>query len=100
MPALFRRFRKFYKQVPDAFPGDPVEAFRGHVWVAPFYEDDIRGLADMIGIDHVLFGSDWPHAEGLVEPARFVDDLDGFDADDVRTIMRDNGRALVLEAKP
>jgi predicted TIM-barrel fold metal-dependent hydrolase len=100
VPELFRRFRKFYKQVPEAFPGDPIETFRRHVWVAPFYEDDLRALADMIGIDHLLFGSDWPHAEGLAEPAAFVDDLDGFDADEVRTIMRDNGRALAEEAKP
>ena len=98
VPELFRRFRKFYKQVPEAFPGDPIETFRRHVSVAPLYEDDIRGLADLIGIDHVLFGSDWPHAEGLVEPSAFVDDLHGFDADEIRTIMRDNGRALAREA--
>ena len=98
VPELFRRFTKFYKQVPEAFPGDPIETFRRHVWVAPFYEDDIRGLADLIGVDHVLFGSDWPHAEGLVEPADFVRDLGGFDADEIRTIMRDNGRALAQEA--
>ena len=30
--------------VPDRRPGlrpDPVEPFREHVWVAPFYEDDV-----------------------------------------------------------
>jgi predicted TIM-barrel fold metal-dependent hydrolase len=96
VPELFRRFRKFHKQVPDAFPGgDPIDVFRRHVWVAPFYEDDIRDLADSIGVDHVLFGSDWPHAEGLAYPTAFVDDLKGFDDDEVRTIMRDNGRTLV-----
>jgi predicted TIM-barrel fold metal-dependent hydrolase len=91
---------KFYRQVPDAFPGDPIETFRRHVWVAPFYEDDIRGLAETIGVDHVLFGSDWPHAEGLAEPTAFVDDLDGFDAEEVRTIMGDNGRALATRRVP
>ena len=100
VPELFRRLRKFYKQVPDAFPGDPIEAFRRHVWVAPFYEDDIRGLADAIGVDHVLFGSDWPHAEGLAVPTDFVEDLHGFDADEIRTIMRDNGRALATLRVP
>jgi predicted TIM-barrel fold metal-dependent hydrolase len=100
VPELFRRLRKFYKQVPDAFGEDPIETFRRHVWVAPFYEDDIRGLADSIGIDHVLFGSDWPHAEGLADPTDFVDDLDGFDAEEIRTIMRDNGRALATPRVP
>jgi predicted TIM-barrel fold metal-dependent hydrolase len=94
VPELFRRLRKFYKQVPDAFREHPIETFGRHVWVAPFYEDDIRGLADSIGVDHVLFGSDWPHAEGLTDPTGFVDDLDGFDETEIRTIMRDNGRAL------
>jgi predicted TIM-barrel fold metal-dependent hydrolase len=101
VPELFRRFAKYYKQVPDAFPADPLETFARHVWVAPFYEDDIRGLADAIGVDHVLFGSDWPHAEGLTDPTAFVHDLAGFDPAEVRTIMRDNGRALAtpLEAR-
>ena len=64
------------------------------MWVAPYYEDDIRTLVDTIGADHVLFGSDWPHAEGLAEPTDFVHDLQGFSDDEVRLIMRDNGLAL------
>ena len=40
-------------------------------------------------------GSDWPHAEGLAEPMRFVEDLHGFGTDEVRLVMRDNARKLV-----
>ena len=54
----------------------------------------MRGLADVLGADHVLFGSDWPHAEGLAEPTDFVDDLDGFSDDEIRAIMRDNALSL------
>jgi len=43
----------------------------------------------------ILFGSDFPHAERLAEPRRFVEDLDGFSEPEVRQIMRDNGRGLV-----
>ena len=64
------------------------------MWVAPYYEDDIQELVDTIGADHVLFGSDWPHAEGLAEPTDFVHDLHGFSDDEIRLIMRDNGLAL------
>ena len=78
----------------DAPVLDPVESFKRHVWVAPYYEDDIPKLVDTIGAERVLFGSDWPHAEGLAEPASFVEDLPGFAADDVRRIMRDNALAL------
>ena len=75
--------------------GDPIEQFRKHVWVAPYYEDDIRSLADAIGADHILFGSDYPHAEGIAVPASFADELKGFTDDEVRRIMRDNALGLI-----
>lgn len=57
-------------------------------------------LGEVIGIDRLLFGSDWPHAEGLAEPTDFALDLrrNGFGEDDVRTIMRDNGRVLTVRS--
>jgi predicted TIM-barrel fold metal-dependent hydrolase len=63
--------------------------------VAPFYEDDIRELADCIGVDHVLFGSDYPHAEGLADPLAFVDDLHGFSESEVRQVMSANAFTLL-----
>jgi predicted TIM-barrel fold metal-dependent hydrolase len=46
----------------------------------------------------LLFGSDWPHAEGLAEPLSFVNDLRrcNFGDDDIRTVMVDNARPLTL----
>jgi predicted TIM-barrel fold metal-dependent hydrolase len=38
----------------------------------------------------VLFGSDYPHPEGLAEPNAFVDLLDGLDQPSVRRIMSTN----------
>ena len=37
-----------------------------------------------------MFGSDWPHGEGLAEPTDFVKELDGFSPDEVHQIMRQN----------
>ena len=36
-----------------------------------------RDGQDLMGIDRVIFGSDWPHPEGLADPITFVDDLEG-----------------------
>ena len=45
----------------------------------------------MIGADHVLFGSDWPHPEGLAEPCSYVDHLPaGLPDEDVAKIMGGN----------
>jgi predicted TIM-barrel fold metal-dependent hydrolase len=44
----------------------------------------------------MLFGSDWPHAEGLPDPLSYLDDLAeaGFAQGDADQIMYDNARAL------
>ena len=95
MAPLLKKFKKAYAQNPFMFASDPIQQFRDHVWVAPFYEDDIRGLANAIGTDRVLFGTDYPHAEGLADPNAFVDDLHGFSSDEVRQIMRTNAFELI-----
>lgn len=93
--ALVRKLKKAYGQMSTSFERDPLEQLREHVYVAPYYEDDISLLRDLIGADRVLFGSDFPHAEGLADPTSFVTELSGFSSEEVRRIMGDNGRALV-----
>ncbi len=91
---LFASLKKAYGQMPRAFATDPIESFRRHVWVSPYYEDDLEGLRAQIGADHMLFGSDYPHAEGLAEPTDFVYDLKGFAEDEIEQVMRANARGL------
>ena len=96
VPWLFTNLKKAFGQMPDAFGHeDPRETFRRHVRVAPYFEDDIPALVRLIGASRVLYGSDFPHAEGLREPLDFVKELDGLPAPDVRAIMRDNPRSVV-----
>ncbi len=96
---LFQRMSKTYKQQRHAFAEDPIETFRRHFWVAPFYEDDMVRLAELIGSDHMIFGSDYPHAEGLSDPLAFVRDLEGFSDEDIHKVMRSNGLELI-ERRP
>jgi predicted TIM-barrel fold metal-dependent hydrolase len=73
----------------------PSDMFRQNVWVTPFYEDDVVGLAKLIGDSHVLAGSDFPHPEGLVEPTEFADEVAELPPDAQRRILRDNLAGLV-----
>lgn len=95
LPLLVKRLRKLANQNPWAFPEDPIETVRRHVWVTPYYEEDIRALADLVGVEQVLFGSDWPHGEGLARPADFVEELRDFTDDEVRKVMRENALTLL-----
>jgi predicted TIM-barrel fold metal-dependent hydrolase len=96
---LVKRLQKQANQTPWVFAEDPLEQLRRNVWVTPYYEDDVRALADLLGVERVLFGSDWPHGEGLAEPLQFVKELDGFDDAEVRRIMRDNALELLGPAR-
>jgi predicted TIM-barrel fold metal-dependent hydrolase len=92
---LYKKMKKAYGQHKHAFAEDPIETFRSHVFVSPYYEDDLLELRNMIGAGHILFGSDWPHAEGLADPVSFVQDLEGFSDDEIRLIMRENAFGLI-----
>jgi predicted TIM-barrel fold metal-dependent hydrolase len=75
--------------------GRPSEIFKRHVFVAPYHEEDILGLVEAIGATQVLFGSDFPHPEGLAEPADFADPIRSLPADALRRVMRENAWELV-----
>lgn len=90
VPDLLRNLHDAYGKMPFAFKDHPVEQFRRQVWVSPYYEDDMTRLRDAIGIDRLLFGSDFPHTEGLPDPVQYVKDIPDFDAAETKAVMRDN----------
>jgi predicted TIM-barrel fold metal-dependent hydrolase len=92
---LLKALKKSYAQLPSAYEGvDPVEQVQKNVWVSPYYEDNLVELRDELGATQMIFGSDYPHAEGLADPKSFVDDLPTFSEDEIRLVMRENGLAL------
>jgi predicted TIM-barrel fold metal-dependent hydrolase len=93
---LMEKLTKSFGQTPHAYPEDPRETFRRHVWVSPFYEDRLDALRDLLGPGHILMGSDFPHAEGLADPATYIKDLQnfGYSESDCRLVMLDNGVGL------
>ena len=93
-----KKLDKTYRQQPHAFDEDPLEVFQRQVWISPYYEDNLMGLRDLIGADHMLFGSDFPHAEGLADPVSFVHDLEGFSDSEIEQVMRTNGLSLTRRA--
>jgi predicted TIM-barrel fold metal-dependent hydrolase len=88
---FLEHLEEVHRKMPQAFDEDPIEAFKRNVWVSPFHEDDIGSLIDAIGVENVLFGSDYPHPEGLAEPRSYVGHLPAdLPADDVARIMGTN----------
>lgn len=96
---LIDRLRDIYKKMPQEFSENPVEVFKRNIYISPFWEEDLGALARLIGVEHVLFGSDYPHPEGLADPVSYADELKGLDEESVRKIMGGNLAGLMNVAE-
>ena len=102
VPGLLKKLDKYAafsrggEGLGGKFTAKASEVFREHFFVCPFFEDDPIELAEAIGTGRVLFGSDWPHPEGLAEPLEFADKLIAHLPDDaIDRVMFDNVAELV-----
>lgn len=87
---LFKKMRSASAKLPGLFKEDPVELFRRNVWINPFWEDDVQETVELMGADRVIFGSDWPHIEGMPEPLDYLAELKVFTDEERKKILLDN----------
>jgi predicted TIM-barrel fold metal-dependent hydrolase len=91
VPQLLEQLAEAYKMMPQTFAEHPVTVFRRNVYVNPFFEDDAPALIEAVGADHVLFGSDFPHPEGLARPCSYAEHMkQRLNAADLQKIMGGN----------
>src|SRR5580658_7902119 len=95
MTPLLDGLAEVFRKAPEAFPSDPVEMVKNRIHVSPFFEDGIDDLVNLVGVDQVLYGSDWPHPEGLAEPTFYGNALSHLSVDDQAKIMGGNLSRLV-----
>jgi predicted TIM-barrel fold metal-dependent hydrolase len=94
LPDLFRKLESAGKKSRGYFKEHPVETFKRHVWINPFWEDDVHEILSFMGSDRVIFGSDWPHIEGMPAPLDYLEELEGLDEGTIRRVVLDNAREL------
>jgi len=87
---LIGDMERAYQFNPHLFEEHPVDVLKRNVFIHPFHEEDPKGLVELVGADNVLFGSDYPHPEGMADPITFVDDLEGLPEEDVAKVMGGN----------
>jgi predicted TIM-barrel fold metal-dependent hydrolase len=79
-----------YAHNPHLYEEDPIMVLKRNIWVHPFHEENPRGLIEMVGVDRVVFGSDYPHIEGMSQPLSYVEELEGLSHDDIAKVMGGN----------
>jgi predicted TIM-barrel fold metal-dependent hydrolase len=87
-----QRMRWYYEE-------DPAELFLRNVWINPFWEDEIPVVIEHMGADRVIYGSDWPHMEGMEHPRDILEELEGVSLADQEKILHRNTKALT-ERRP
>jgi predicted TIM-barrel fold metal-dependent hydrolase len=92
---LIANIHKVYARNPKIFDEDPMVALKRSIMIHPFFEEDILGVVETIGVDNVVFGSDYPHPEGLYDPVTWVDEIDTLPKDDQAKIMGGNLNQLM-----
>ena len=92
---LFNDFEDLQKKMPQNFPEHPHEVFRRNIWVSPFWEGCVSDVVNTVGWDKVMFGSDYPHPEGLPEPKGYWKYAEGMDVRRTYDFMGDNARRFM-----
>jgi predicted TIM-barrel fold metal-dependent hydrolase len=95
LPRLLENLSDTYKKMPQLFGEHPLDAIRRCVYFNPFWEENVAELAELVSIDHLFFGSDYPHPEGLADPLSYPDRHPELSAEQVGAIMGGNLAKLV-----
>ena len=92
---LLHDLAELNRKMPQNFPEDPLAVFRRNIWVSPFWEGAVADVVETVGWDRVMFGSDYPHPEGLPEPSGYWKYAEGMDTRRTRDFLGDNARRFL-----
>jgi predicted TIM-barrel fold metal-dependent hydrolase len=85
---FYGKLQRTYDKAPVLFDENPVDVFNRNVWVHAFHEPDPKGLIDIgIPADHIMFGSDFPHPEGMGDPLAYSAVVSDLPLDEQALIM-------------
>jgi len=85
---FYTKLQRAWDASPMLFDENPVEVFNRNVWVHVFHEPDPKGLIDMgLPADHLMFGSDFPHPEGMADPLAYAEIVKDLPLDQQALIM-------------
>lgn len=87
---LLDHLEYIYSLIPQEFECNPTDIFRRNFWLHPFHEEDPSEIISRLGSSRIVFGSDYPHVEGLAKPLSYLERLSDQPFDDIKRIMGQN----------
>jgi hypothetical protein len=68
---MVHQFRVAYERTPQLFDEEPMEVLRRNVFIHVFQDPKPLEVIELLGVENSMFGSDFPHPEGLRDPLAF-----------------------------
>ena len=85
---FYEKLQRSWDDMGVLFDENPVEVFNRNVWVHLFHERHPKEIIDLgIPVDHLMFGSDFPHPEGMADPLAYSSMIDDLPVDQQGLIM-------------
>jgi predicted TIM-barrel fold metal-dependent hydrolase len=82
------KLQRTFERSPGMFDEDPFETFKRSIYIHVFHEANPKGLLDIgLAADHLMFGSDFPHPEGMADPLAYSEVVEGLALEDQQLIM-------------
>jgi hypothetical protein len=87
---MVQKFREAFEQTPQLFDEDPMNALRRNVFIHIFHDPDPVQLTALLGTENCMWGSDFPHPEGLGDPLAFSEDIATMSLEERKLVMGGN----------
>jgi predicted TIM-barrel fold metal-dependent hydrolase len=95
---MVQQFQDAYERTPVLFDEDPMEALRRNVFIHAFQEKNPIELIELLGVENTMWGSDFPHPEGMRDPLSFSEDIESLPLDIRKKVMGGNLERLLTDA--
>jgi predicted TIM-barrel fold metal-dependent hydrolase len=87
---MLHHFQEVYDKTPQLFDENPMDVLKRNVFVHIFQDPNPVELIRMLGVENSMFGSDFPHPEGLRDPLAFSEQITDFAPAEQALIMGGN----------
>lgn len=87
---MVHQFRAAFEKAPVLYDEDPMEVLRRNVFIHVFHDPNPAELIGTLGAENSMWGSDFPHPEGLRDPLAFSEEITSMPLEDQRLVMGGN----------
>lgn len=92
---LLDQCAKAYEKAPMLYDEHPLDQLKRNVFIHVFHDPNPVELIGRLGVENSMWGSDFPHPEGLRDPLAFSEEITSMPLEHQKLVMGGNLRRLL-----